>query len=177
MSRRRKKKPGTLGMWSDSQRIGAVTTYLACGSMTTTSVATDIPIATLKRWRLTPWWKQMVEDIRQEESLHLDAKLAKVVNKSVEQLMDRVESGDFQYDQKTGKMVRVPIKARDAAKITTDMIDRRKLLQDSHTEKTEGTKRIEDKLLKLADEFTRFARAKVVKEEPLTIDMEIQSAS
>lgn len=170
MSRRRKKVAGNNGHWSDTQKIGAVTTYLASGNLSLTSVATEIPLATLNRWKVSPWWKQLTEDIRQEENLHLDAKLAKVVNKSVEQLLDRVESGDYQYDQKTGHMVRVPIKARDAAKITTDMIDRRQLLQGKQVEKADSTKKIEDRLLKLADEFSRFAKAKIINAEPEVIE-------
>jgi hypothetical protein len=171
MSRRRKKVAGNNGYWSETQKIGAVTTYLASGNLSLTSVATEIPLATLNRWKVSPWWKQLTEDIRAEENLHLDAKLAKVVNKSVDQLLDRVERGDFQYDQRTGHMVRVPIKARDAAKITTDMIDRRQLLQGAKVDKADSTKKIEDRLLRLADEFSRFAKSKVVQNEPLTIEM------
>lgn len=172
MSRRRNKKPGSMGHWSDNQRIGAVTTYLASGNLSLTSVATNIPLATLNRWKISPWWKTLVEDIRAEENLHLDAKLAKVVDKSVEQLLDRVESGDFQYDQKTGHMVRVPIKARDAAKITTDMIDRRQLLQGKQVEKADSTKKIEERLLKLADSFASFAKAKVIQGEIIDVPYE-----
>jgi len=170
MSRNRRKKPGTLAHWSDSQRIGAVTTYLASGNMSLTSVATEIPLATLNRWKVAPWWKELVEQVRSEENLVLDAKLAKVVNRSVDELLDRVNDGDYQFDQKTGKIVRIPIKARDAAKITTDMIDRRQLLQGRQNDKKDNTK-VEDRLLKLAEEFSRFAKAKVIQNEPLTIEM------
>lgn len=170
MSRRRNKKPGSAAHWSDNQRVGAVTTYLASGNMSLTSVATEIPLATLNRWKVTPWWKELIETIRSEENLVLDAKLAKVVNKSVDELLDRVEHGDYQFDQKTGAIVRVPVKARDAAKITTDMIDRRQLLQGRQNDKKDNTK-VEDRLLKLAEEFTRFAKARVIQNEPLTIEM------
>ena len=169
MPRNRKKKPGTLAHWSDSQRIGAVTTYLASGNMSLTSVATEIPLATLNRWKIAPWWKEMVEQIRSEENLVLDAKLAKVVSKSVDELLDRVEDGDYQFDQKTGKIVRIPIKARDAAKITTDMIDRRQLLQGRQNEKKDTAQKIEDRLLKLAEQFASFGKARVVQHEPLEI--------
>ena len=175
MSRRRNKKPGSAAHWSDNQRIGAVTTYLASGNLSLTSVATEIPLATLNRWKVAPWWKEMVEQIRSEENLVLDAKLSKVVNKSVEQLLDRVEHGDYQFDQKTGQIVRVPVKARDAAKITTDMIDRRQLLQGRQNAQKD-TSKVEDRLLKLAEEFTRFSKSRLVQNEPLTIDMGVTHA-
>ena len=104
----------------------------------------------------------MVEDIRNEENLVLDAKLAKVVNKSVDALLDRVENGDFQFDQKTGTMVRKPISAKDANVVTRDMIDRRELLQGKKVADHNNDRKIDDKLLKLAEEFTKFAKAKTI---------------
>lgn len=169
MSRRRAKKgPGNNGHWSDNQRIGAVTTYLASGNLSLTSVATEIPLATLNRWKASPWWKELVEQIRSEENLVLDAKLAKVVNKSVDELLDRVEHGDYQFDQKTGKVIRIAIKARDAAKITTDMIDRRQLLQGRQNSQKD-TSKVEERLLKLAEEFSRFAVARKIPVEIIDV--------
>lgn len=176
MSRRRRKVPGTAAHWSDNQKINAVTTYLASGNMSLTSVATEIPLATLTRWKVTPWFKEMVEQIRAEENLVLDAKLSKVVNKSVDALLDRVENGDFQFDQKTGSIVRVQIKARDASKITTDMIDRRQLLQGRQLEKKDSSK-VEDRLLKLAEEFSRFALAKKIQVEVIDVPVEVIHAT
>jgi hypothetical protein len=162
VSRRKRKVPGTTGHWSDNQKIEAVTTWLATGNMALTAAALGIPHITIRQWKAKPWWNEMVDSIRSEENLQLDAKLSKVVNKSVDALLDRVENGDFQYDQKKGVMVRKPVNARDASKITTEIIDRRELLQGKKQVKQDSTKLIEDRLLKLADEFTRFARAKEV---------------
>lgn len=164
MSRRRKKKPGTLGHWSDSQKIELVTTWLATGNLALSAATHSIPEITARKWKASDWWKQMVEDIRASENLQLDSKLSKVVAKATDQLLDRVDNGDFQYDQKTGQLVRKPISARDAAKITSDMIDRRELLQGKKQAEVDNTRKMEDKLLKLADELSRFSRAKVVVE-------------
>lgn len=171
MTRRRRKKPGTLGHWSDAQRIELVTTWLATGNLALSAATLGIPEVTARKWKASDWWKQIVEDLRQEENISLDAKLSKVVQKSVEQLLDRVEGGDYQYDQKTGQLVRKPISARDAAKITNEMLERRDILQGKKEQVSDSTKKVEDRLLKLADEFARFARAKVVQEEPITIEV------
>jgi hypothetical protein len=171
MSRRKRKKPGTLGLWSDSQKIEMVTTWLATGNLALTAATLGIPEVTARKWKASPWWKQMVEDFRQEENISLDSKLSKVVSKSVEQLLDRVEGGDYQYDQKTGALVRKPISARDAAKITADMLDRRDILQGKKEQVSDSTRKVEDRLLKLADEFSRFAKAKDITPQPLTIDV------
>lgn len=166
MSKRRRKKPGTPGHWSDTQKIELITTWLATGNLALSAATHKIPEITARQWKAQPWWKQMVDEIRAAENLELDSKLAKIVQKTTDQLLDRVENGDFQYDQKTGQLVRKPISARDAAKVTTDMLDRRELLQGKKQEAQDSSKKMEDKLLKLAEELSRFARAKEVKELP-----------
>ena len=162
LSRRKKKKPGELGYWSDSQRITLVTTYLATGNLALTAATLQIPESTARRWKAAPWFKQMVEDIRNEENLVLDAKLKTVVDKSIDQLLDRIDNGDHQFDQKTGKIVRKPISARDASTITKDMIDRRDLLQGKKVVEHNTDRKIDDKLLKLAEEFSKFSKMKTV---------------
>jgi hypothetical protein len=171
MSRRKRKVPGTAAHWSDKQRIELVTTWLATGNLALSAATLGIPEVTARKWKASPWFKQMVTDFRQEESISLDAKLSKVVSKSVEQLLDRVEGGDYQYDQKTGQLVRKPISARDASKITSEMLDRRDILQGKKEQQVDSTRKVEDRLLKLAEEFSRFAKSKVVQSEPLTIEV------
>ena len=164
MARQRRKKGKGPGKWADSQRIELVTTWLATGNLALSAATLGIPEITARVWKTQPWWKELIAEIRASENLELDSKLKKVVDKSVDQLLDRVENGDFQYDQKTGQLVRKPISARDAAKVSTDMIDRRELLQGKKQEQFDNTRKMEDKLLKLADELSRFAKAKVVNE-------------
>jgi hypothetical protein len=165
MSRRKKKVPGTTAHWSDSQRIQLVTTWLATGNLALAAATLQIPEVTARKWKASPWFKQMVEDIRSEENLALDGKLAKVVSKSVDALLDRVENGDFQFDQREGKLVRKPISARDASSITSDMIDRRELLQGKKVEQKDDSRKMEDRLLKLAESFARFAKSKDITPE------------
>jgi hypothetical protein len=173
VSRRRKKVPGAVGIttpnskgtwWSDSQRIQAVTTWLATGNLALTAATLQIPEVTMRRWKSADWWKQMVSDIRSEENLQLDSKLAKVVNKSVDALLDRVEHGDFQYDQREGKFVRKPISARDASTVTRDMIDRRELLQGKKVVEKNESRKMDEKLVKLAEEFARFAKSVTIEQ-------------
>lgn len=173
MPRKRKKKPGTDAWWSDNQRIQLVTTYLATGNLSLSAATMEIPARTARRWKAMPWFKQMVEDIRSEENIQLDSKLAKVVDKSVEALLDRVENGDFQYDQREGRMIRKPISARDASTVTRDMIDRRELLQGKKQKENDNSRKMEDRLLKLAEEFGKFARSKTIEAIPETTYKEI----
>lgn len=137
-----------------------------------TAAATGIPKDTLNRWKYSPWWKELVSQIRSEETLALDGKLAKIVNKALAVIEDRLDNGNHQYDQKTGELIRIPVNLKDSIKATADLMDKREMLakkpQQEQIEKT-----VDDRLAKLAEEFARFAKAKDItpKPEQLTVDV------
>lgn len=176
MPRRRNKKTGRLAWWSDSQRIEAVTTWMALGNLTLTAATLNIPRDTLARWKGQEWWGQMVREIQAENNMKLDGKLSKIVDKSVDALMDRVENGDFVFNQKTGKLIRKPVNARDVNKIAADMIDRRTLLQTKVVEE-QGQQKVEEHLKNLAEEFKKFAKATTIEAIPTTTYEEIKDGS
>ena len=174
MPRKRKKRDLKAAgkWWSESQKIEAVTTWLALGSIPLTAAATDIPKDTLVRWRYTDWWKELVLQIRSEETLALDGRLSKIVTKALSVVEDRLDNGNFQYDPRTGGNVRVPVNLRDSMKATADLMDRREMLR-KQPQQEQIEKTVDDRLAKLADEFARFAKAKDVtpKPEALTLDI------
>ena len=157
--RRRKKYAGGSEAWSNTQRLEAVSIHLATGSPTSTSLATGIPLQTLYKWKRSDWWKKAVEEYRAEENLRTDATLSKIVEKSLEVVSDRLDNGDFQFDQKTSQLIRKPVSARDAHKISMDVIDKRSVIQNAEKQETDQ-KKTEDRLFKLAEEFVKFSRSK-----------------
>ena len=161
MTRRRKRAKNASGTW------------LALGSIPLTAAATDIPKDTLTRWRYTDWWKELVTQIRSEETLALDGKLAKIVNKALAVVEDRLDNGNVQLNQKTNELVRVPVNIKDAIKATADLMERRDIIR-SEPQQKQIEKTVDDRLAKLAEEFTRFAKAKDItpKPERLTVDVE-----
>jgi len=173
MPRRRKKRDlkAEGKWWSESQRIEAVTTWLALGSMPLTAAATGIPKDTIVRWRYTDWWKELVQQIRSEETLALDGRLKRIVDKALMVVEDRLENGNFQYDPKTSELVRVPVNLRDSMKTTADLMDRREILKKQPVQE-QIEKTIDDRLAKLADEFSRFAKAKDITPKPQVIEHE-----
>ena len=44
--------------WTQNQKLQAVSTYLMLGNMAETAVVTGIPLATLKIWKVTDWFKE-----------------------------------------------------------------------------------------------------------------------
>lgn len=158
---RKRRADGSAGRnksWNDTQKIEAVTTYLVLGSVKLTSAALKIPLATLKMWRQKEWWKDVENDLRTQEDLQLSARLKRIVNRSYDVIEDRMENGDFVYDQKTGQMRRKPVSMRDMHAVSKDLLVASQDLMDRHMEeKTVSVDTIEKKLADLAESFAKIA--------------------
>ena len=91
--------------------------------------------------------------------------MSKVIDKTLEMLMQRVEEGDYQYDQKTGRLVKVPLKARDLERITSGLFDKRQLIRKQPTNIKQSDLNQADRLLKLAEQFAKFTTGKEAPEK------------
>ena len=154
--------------WTQNQKLQAVSTYLMLGNMPETAIVTGIPLATLKIWKATDWFKEYCLQLQSEDVQQMDSNLKRVINKALKATEDRLDLGDAQFDQKTGEIIRIPVKAHVALKITTELMTKQQKLYDSPI-KEEVEKTIDDRLLKLSEEFARFATMK-----KNTIDVEVK---
>lgn len=157
----RKNSAKQSGWWSEAKKIEACTLFLATGSPVATAAGSGVSIETIRKWRESTWWKELVEQIQHEDDAALDAKTSKIIQKTMDLLADRVENGEFIYDQKQGLVKRMPMSAKTATKVATDLFDKRQILRKQPTKIVE-THKIEDRINKLADEFAKFSKAKDV---------------
>lgn len=155
-------------VWSDNQKLQAVSTWLMLGNMAETAVVTGIPLQTLKVWKTTDWFKEYVLQLQTEEVQQMSGNLKRVVNKALKAVEDRLDLGDAQFDQRTGEIVRVPIKAQVALKITSELMTKQEKLLESPI-KQEVEKTIDDRLLKLSEEFAKFASRKIAHQVPVDV--------
>ena len=137
--------------------------------MPQTAIVTGIPLPTLKSWKTTDWFKEFALQLKTEDIQQLDSNLQRIVNKALKATEDRIDHGDAQYDQRTGEIVRVPIKAHVALKISTELLTKQQKLTENPI-KEEVEKTIDDRLLKLSEEFAKFAGKKM--EAAVAIDVE-----
>lgn len=157
--------------WSDKQKTEAVTSYLLLGNLALTARVLNIPEVTLRYWKQSTWWKEVEADIKLQEDLQLSAKLKKIVEGSLTVVADRIENGDWIYDQKTGQMVRKPVALKDAHKVAVETAKQRQEL-DKRTIAPATAEQDDDKLKKLAEKFADFAMKKIEnKPEPVVLDM------
>ena len=175
MTRRKKRDLKAEGKWwSESQKLEAATTYLALGNGAQTAAVLDIPLATFNRWRYTDWFKKMVDDLKAEDNLKLNARLTKLVSKALDVTEDRLDKGNYQYDPKTSDLIRVPVSMKDAAKVANDMLERRDVIE-AKPQQEQIEKTVDDRLAKLAEQFRAFAKPqeKDITPKPLVIDNEV----
>jgi hypothetical protein len=151
-------------VWTQNQKLEAVSTYLMLGNMAETAIVTGIPHQTLKVWKTSDWFKDYSLQLQSEDIQKMDGKLKRIVDKALKAVEDRLDLGDAQFDQKTGLITRVPVKAHVALKITSELMTKQEKLHNNPI-KEEVEKTIDDRLAKLSEEFARFASMKTINVE------------
>lgn len=163
--------------WSDSQKLETVKCWLLTGNLAMTAGIVKVPEDTVRRWAKTTWWAQIVDDLHQEDQLLLSARLKKIVDKSFDVIEDRLEKGDFVYDQKTGQMRRKQVNMRDAHKVAIDLVDKREKLLAGHGPKA-SEEQVADKLIKLAEKFAELAGARKLETNTIeATDVQVKETS
>ena len=150
-----------LGEWhSDNKKIEACTAYLVLGKAPLVEQITGVPSGTIRRWKSEPWWEDLVAQIQAEDDQELDGKLAKRINKALDIVDDRLSSGDFMFDPKSGRFKRRPVALKDTWKVTKEMVDLRQHLR-KNTTKHVAAEAASDILKNLASEFAQMARKRL----------------
>lgn len=168
--RRRAVDAPTNRSWSDKQKIEAVQSYLLLGNLALTSRILNIPEVTLRFWKTTEWWKDVVDDLKLQETMQMSARLKKIVDASLGAVEDRLLNGDVIYDTKSGEMVRKQVNLRDAHKVAVDLLDKKAMLDKAAVPQQQETTD-DNKLDKLAEKFAAFVNKKLEK-EPEVIDVQ-----
>ena len=87
----------------------------------------------------------------------MDAKYQKIVRKALSVVEDRLDNGNFQMDQKTGKVTRVPVNLADTHRVMKDLVDQQQKLRKDKVVESVAQETINDKLVKLASQFAEMA--------------------
>jgi hypothetical protein len=143
--------------WSDRQRMNAVAVFVTTGSASLTSQTTKIPYDTISYWKKQQWWKDTIAEMRNSQRMDNGAKLKKVFDKAVIQLEERIDNGDWVYNQKTGKMQRKLLSGRDLNQITKDAIDKQIVLDKLLDQPKQDEEDIKDRLARLMEEFKKIS--------------------
>lgn len=159
----RKKRP-TTGVnnmhWSDSQKLEAVTTYLALGNLVLTSSVLKIPEFTLRAWKQKDWWKEIEGELSVQDDIQLSSRLKRIIDTTLSAAEDRIKNGDWIYNNKEGCLMRKPVNLKDVHKVTMDLVDKREHLSNKQTPQV-SMEALDDRLVKLAEKFAEIAKNNV----------------
>jgi len=109
---------GQLTHYDDTAKINAAYLYAACGNYSKVARDTNINRNTIMSWaKDSVVWVEALGKAQQEISDEILAYNLKIVVKTNEQIIDRIDNGDTVLT-KDGKQVRVPMKGRDLAVVS-----------------------------------------------------------
>lgn len=158
--------------WYPEEKKIEVAALFAAGMSNSTDLArmTGINAATIRDWRTSEWWPEMLEKIHAMHDEETVSKFTGIVDKSLEVIQDRLNNGDYAIT-KAGEVVRKPVSLRDAAVAGAIIVDKRQLLRGKPTSRSESVG-VDARLSKLAEEFKKFSKAKDITHEVQTITVE-----
>lgn len=172
-NRRKTHKPGQT--WPIEKRVEVVSHWLVIGNMKQVAAITGVPYDLIRKWKAMQWWDDLVAEIRATNNIQLDNKMSAIVNKSLDAVLDRVENGDFIYDQKSGEIRRKPAALRDLHRVSVDMISKQQILRKEEPVSESGKATMEDHLKMLAQEMAKWN--KLQENKPEVIDLvEVEDA-
>lgn len=144
------------GIYPENKYLEAVSLFACTGSVGKVAELTKIPEHTIRRWSKEQKFKDILREIREENNEKIDAKFTEIIEKAADLVLDRLENGDFHWDNKNSELVRRPISAKDLSLVTAINMDKRQLIRGEPTSRTE-TVSVDQRLGNLAEQFTKLA--------------------
>lgn len=155
--------------WTEDDRIRAATVYAMTGNAQRVEEITGIPSTTVRQWKHTEWWPQVIDRIRRDGDDELDVKLTGLIDKTTKEINERLDKGDYIYNTKTGEIVRKPIGGKDLSVMTSIFVDKRSLLRQKPKMAGEQSS-TNERLKKLAEEFSKFVNSKTITGEATPVE-------
>lgn len=160
--------------WPFEKKLEVVSQYLILGNMKQVAVLTGVSHDLIRQWKGQPWWSELEKEIRNTQNIEMDTKITKIVDKTLDATLDRVENGDYFYDQKSGEVKRRPVPLRDVHRVAVDMLGKRELIREGSQNRNEGSKiSVEENLKLLAQEFAKWVKGE---EKPVIDLVEVEDA-
>ena len=120
--------------YTREDRYRAAAALVASGNSIAAFRESGIPASTIRHWSHNDGdFQLMCQEIRTKFGEKIKYKLAEIIDESADQTLDRLRHGDVVRDTRTGELVRVPIKGKDAAIIGAVAFDKLRLAENQPT--------------------------------------------
>lgn len=124
------------------------------GSLSRVAREIGCDISRLMELVRTDWWHSELQQLRREEQMLANVQLSRIVNKTLNQIEDRLDNGQIKLDA-LGREVNVPLSANELVRIFDTVFDKRQLLNGDATAIVADNRRLE----KLNDKLSRLGVA------------------
>jgi hypothetical protein len=111
-----------------TDRLEAALAWVITGDDYAAAALCGVPRETIRDWRSDASWSALMDQARKIRQGELEAKFTKIIHKAVEEVADRLETGDVVIS-KTGEAVHKKVSARDAAWIYAVTTDKRAVMR------------------------------------------------
>jgi len=123
---------GYIGDTPPDEVILAISAYLVTGTLKGVQERTGVAHDVFSGWKREAWYPEIVDMLRSEQQAVLDAKLSRVIDRSIEALEDRLAEGDYQFS-KEGELRRLPVSASVATKLFGTVYEKRQIVRGEAT--------------------------------------------
>jgi hypothetical protein len=148
--------------WFPQQtKIDACTYYCVYGDFDKVSELTKVPANILRVWHQEPWWVEIQKRVYVEQNENLSSRINDVLDKSLVEIKDRLENGDFFYDRKAGELKRKPVETKTLAILFDNLTTKRQLVRGEPTS-ISAKIGVEDRLEQLKESFEKFAKSRLI---------------
>lgn len=162
---RQKKNPNWFSM---DRKVEACTLYAVYGNVEEVEKITKIPANHIRAWKQESWWIDLTRQIYVEQNENLGANINKILDKTLVHLSDRLENGDYLYDQKTGDFKRKPVDTKVLTMLFDNLAVQRRLNRGEPTSISKAIG-VDERLKTLQDQFEKFSKSKEIEGESVVV--------
>ena len=116
-----------------SENIEAVHIFSQVGTLAETSRRTKIGIHELTKMSRQPWWQRELLGIQREQTAIENVRLSKLYGETLDQIEEKLEVGEVQFNRMTGEISNVPLSADSLVKIGKMLFEHRQLVREAPT--------------------------------------------
>lgn len=138
-----------------SKRMEVVARFMLLGNMRLVSEQMNISYNTLMAWKNSDWWPEMVDQLKRQKQSKTNENITRLIEQSLEVMQDRLDNGDFVFDQKTGQVVRKPVNVRDATQIATNLLQRQQVQEEFEQRLSSKSATVQETLAMIAQELKK----------------------
>jgi len=144
-------------------KVDACTLYCVYGDFEKVSELTSVPVVHLKMWHQEPWWVEIQRQVYVEQNENLSSRINIVLDKSLVEIADRLENGDYYFTKQTGVLRRKPVDTKTLALLFDNLTTKRQLVRGEPTS-ISAKIGVDDRLQLLADSFEKFAKSRLIED-------------